>query len=355
MQIKGEEFLRKVQLQQEREELERKLSEIEEARSSIGNNNVNINQHQSYPNNSIPEENDNELDNIMLNTSIGSNEENKKKYLILAIVLVILFLLTIIIIRLLTNNPNKNDQFTAGGSNPTEMKKMPEGGSNIEENYQKIMNDRLKNDSTAQSTSQTSSADDRLKALQQQVNENQLKDIKEENSGGVSNEALEETMKKIEEKRTAVKEKTTDTTTKKTTIAKEEVAETVAKVKEKQKEVVEKKTETTKSSVKDLMNTTTTPKSVTNTKTLSEPVSTSTTSGNGYFIQVGAFSKKPTDNYLSNIKSANLKYKIQENNINGSTYHKVLIGPYSSKEAASEAVGSVKQKLNVASAFVVKF
>ena len=346
MQIKGEEFLKKVQLQQEREELERKLSEIEEARSSIGNNS-----HQSYSNNTVQEENDNELDNIMLNTSIGNNEENKKKYLILAIVLVILFLLTIIIIRLLTNNPNKNDQFTAG-STPTDMKKMPESG-NIEENYQKIMNDRLKNDST-HSASQNST-DDRLKALQQQVNDNQLKDIKEENSGGVSNEALEETMKKIEEKRTTVKEKTTDSTAKKTTVAKEEIAQTVAKTKEKQKEVVEKKTETTKSSVKDLMNTTTTPKTVANTKTVSEPISTSTTSGNGYFIQVGAFSKKPTDSYLSNIKSANLKYKIQENNINGSTYHKVLIGPYNSKEAANEAVSSVKQKLNVASAFVVKF
>ena len=72
MQIKGEEFLKKVQLQQEREELERKLSEIEEARSSIGNNS-----HQSYSNNTVQEENDNELDNIMLNTSIGNNEENK--------------------------------------------------------------------------------------------------------------------------------------------------------------------------------------------------------------------------------------------------------------------------------------
>ena len=39
MQIKGEEFIRKVQLQQEREELERKLSELEEVQISIGNNN----------------------------------------------------------------------------------------------------------------------------------------------------------------------------------------------------------------------------------------------------------------------------------------------------------------------------
>ena len=354
MQIKGEEFLRKVQLQQEREELERKLSEIEEVRSSIGSNN---NQHQSYPNNAIPEERDSELDNIMLNTSIGANEENKKKYLILAIVLVILFLLTIIIIRLLTNNPNKNDQFTAGASTPKDMKKMPEGGSNIEENYQKIMNDRLKKDSS-ESSSQ-GSADDRLKALQQQVNSSQLRDMKEDSSGGVSNEALEETMKKIEEKRTGTKEKVTDTTTKKvSTVAKDE--ETTPKVKEKQKEVVEKKSETAKNSIKDLMNTTSAKTTATPTHTranskVTHEAPSATTSANGYFIQIGAFSKKPTDSYLNNIKSANLKYKIHEENKNGSTINKLLIGPYASKEAANAAVSSVKQKLNVASAFVVKF
>ena len=35
MQIKGEEFIKKVQLQQEREELERKLNELEEVEMSI--------------------------------------------------------------------------------------------------------------------------------------------------------------------------------------------------------------------------------------------------------------------------------------------------------------------------------
>ena len=34
MQIKGEDFLKKVQLQQEKEELERKLTELDEARIS---------------------------------------------------------------------------------------------------------------------------------------------------------------------------------------------------------------------------------------------------------------------------------------------------------------------------------
>ena len=126
MQIKGEEFIKKVQLQQEREELERKLSELEEVEMTIHeepvilsrsiNNNIN--------NNDI-EPNDHELNNIMLGAaSTNANEENKKKYLILGIVLVVLFLLTIIIIRLLTGEAPKDDQFTSNGADSSEIKKL---------------------------------------------------------------------------------------------------------------------------------------------------------------------------------------------------------------------------------------
>ena len=92
MQIKGEEFIKKVQIQQEREELERKLNELEEVEMSINTDSVILER-----NNNI-EQNEHELDNIMLGSSNYSNEDNKKKYLILGIVLVVLFLLTIIII-----------------------------------------------------------------------------------------------------------------------------------------------------------------------------------------------------------------------------------------------------------------
>ena len=40
MQIKGDEFIKKVQIQQEREELERKLNELEEVEMSINNDSV---------------------------------------------------------------------------------------------------------------------------------------------------------------------------------------------------------------------------------------------------------------------------------------------------------------------------
>ena len=46
--------------------------------------------------------------------------------------------------------------------------------------------------------------------------------------------------------------------------------------------------------------------------------------------------QKPTDSYVNGIqRSANLKYKVYQENVNGTTYNKVLIGPYSSKNSCN--------------------
>jgi DedD protein len=78
MQIKGEEFIKKVQLQQEREELERKLNELEEVEMSIQDEPVilsrSINNTANEVDNDV-EMNDHELNNIMLGSSNNSNEK----------------------------------------------------------------------------------------------------------------------------------------------------------------------------------------------------------------------------------------------------------------------------------------
>ncbi len=337
MQIKGEEFIKKVQIQQEREELERKLNELEEVEMSINTDSVILERHNNI------EQNEHELDNIMLGSSNYSNEDNKKKYLILGIVLVVLFLLTIIIIRLLTNDSAvKEDQFTSNSANSTEMKKLSES-DNIEENFQKIINERVKKDTnepivpevqghtpnnTRPETNTKSEYGNGTPAF-----ENLQKEAENYNSNstGISDEAIDQTIKKVERsKSVAQKEKVTTTTT---STPKEEV--------------VTKKVETKKSSIKDLVDT------PSNTTTASSEISSNVSSG--YFIQIGAFTKKPTDGYVSTIRNAKLKYKIYQDTVNGVVYNKVLIGPYSSKAVASESVEDVKQKLNVTSAFVVKF
>lgn len=326
MQIKGEEFIRKVQLQQEREELERKLSELEEVQISISSNNDNPAVFEKV---TQAEPNEHELDNIMLGSTNINNEDNKKKYLILGIVLVVLFLLTIIIIRLLTNDPNKEDQFTSNNANSSEIKKLSEN-SNIEENFQKIVNERVKKDSNEPMIPENStSTDQKLERLQQQISQNNQEEeiSQEEAPSNISNETLDETIKKIEEKKGIKKEKNTEQTVeKKVPITKQQ----------NEKEIVEKKAE---------------PKKV--LKEVEE--STSSDMAKGYFVQIGAFTKKPSDSYVTTIRNAKFKYKIYQDTIKGVTYNKVLIGPYSSKAAASENIEDIKEKLNVSSAFVVKF
>ncbi len=341
MQIKGEEFIRKVQIQQEREELERKLNELEEVEMSINNDPVIIGRNDDI------EQNEHELDNIMLGSSnYSNNEDNKKKYLILGIVLVVLFLLTIIIIRLLTNDSSiKEDQFTSNSASSTEMKKLSES-DNIEENFQKIINERVKKDAnqpmvpevqgsnTSSTASTAGKTDDNLKddGTSSAAFESLQKEAENYNpNNGISDEAMDQTIKKVEKSKSTPKEKVTST-------QKEIVTP--------KEEIVTKKVETKKSSVKDLVDT---PSSTTVSNENSSSVSS------GYFIQIGAFTKKPTDGYVSTIRNAKLKYKIYQDTVNGVAYNKVLIGPYSSKAAASESVEDVKQKLNVTSAFVVKF
>jgi len=366
MQIKGEEFIRKVQIQQEREELERKLNELEEIDVSAGNNDSVF----LGRNNNI-DQNEHELDNIMLGSSNYSNEDNKKKYLILGIILVVLFLLTIIIIRLLTDDPStKEDQFTSNGAASTEVKKLAEN-ENIEENFQKIINERVKKDAnepmvpevkntntstTTSSTSKTKNNESKnVGAIKDDGNtsaafESLQKEAENYKPGNnnISDEAMDQTIKKVEKSKSLPKEKVAP-------VQKQEA------VKE---EVTVKKVEM-KKSIKDLVDSApysapTRNSNVATTSTTSHSLATDSSSdsssvSSGYFIQIGAFTKKPTDSYVNNIRSAKLKYKVYQDNVSGTTYNKVLIGPYSSKAAASESIEDVKQKLNVTSAFVVKF
>ena len=333
MQIKGEEFIKKVQLQQEREELERKLSELEEVEMTIHEDPVILSRSINTDMNNNMEQNDHELNNIMLGgESTNANEENKKKYLILGIVLVVLFLLTIIIIRLLSGGATKEDQFTSNNADSSEIKKLSEN-SNIEENFQKIINERVKKDSSTPMVPEIAkTTDDKLDNLQQSV-ENNLQGnetIQEEAPATITNETLDETIKKIEDKKTVQKEKVVQ----KKEVTKEKVVEKEAIVEK--EAVVEKKAET-KKSVKSLV------------EAPSSDVS------KGYFVQIGAFTKKPSDSYINEIRNGGFKYKVYQIEIKGTIYNKVLIGPYSTKGSAGQDVDNIKEKLKVTNAFVVKF
>ncbi|WP_198306391.1 SPOR domain-containing protein [Arcobacter vandammei] len=346
MQIKGNEFLKNVQKKQEREELEKRLEELKssspnnyiEEENPIGIKQTPFVQPEStnpYQNtfdlnlqNSQNLNSQHELDNIMLGTSSFNNEDNKKKYIMLGVVLLVLFLLTIIIIRLLTSDSSKEDTFTSNGAKTSESKSL--SNNKVEEDFQKILNQRAKQDNEQMIDPSRLSPEERLNNIQanqensQQEDDTQTSDST--NNQNISNETLDDAIRRVEEKKaqqTQNIQQTTKTETK--------------------KEPVVQKTET-KKSVKDLVSN----NSKTTTSSESAPSS-------GYFVQVGAFSKKPADSFINKIRAGNLKYKIYQHEVNGVLYNKVLIGPYPSKEAASQNIGNIKTTLDLANAHVVKF
>ena len=335
MQIIGDDFVKKVQLKQEKEELEKKLSELDETRISMGNINLTNNLNNAYKgidNNddmnemnrlqqNINYDDSNEFDNIMLNQQQGG-EDNKKKYLILGIVLVVLFLLTIIIIRLLTSDSKKEDPFTSNNQSSSEMKTLSENSGNIEDRYQRILDDKAKKDSTEPVVNQQiNTSNDRLDMIKETKEEAKLAQNENFSDSSIPNEALDETIKKIEEKKQ--NPKTSETTPAASTKTQAEP----------------------KKSIRDLVEGNAPAKSTTQ----------EATGGSGYFIQIGAFSKRPSEAYLKNITSQGFKYKVIQEDVKGSTFNKLLIGPYSSRAAASNDVSAVKNKLNIQNTFIVNY
>lgn len=304
MEIKGEEFIKKVQLKQEKDEIEQRLNEL-------NNQEAQYEEQRAPQQTNIPPRNNGEVEieeemeysDLRLGGNSQKNETNKKKYLILGLVLVILFLLTIIIIRLLTNDSVEDESF----SKTTSQNKILEN-ENIEEQYQKIINEKLKT-------------------------------IKEEKEQGmVTDKQIDEKLdlKKIEKKEKVEKPKEVkpDFYEVKKTQTKTKIEPVVKKVVEKPKPIVKK----------------TTP-----IKTVKTTNGTTTSKPSGTFVQVGAFSKMPSKEYLDSISKKGFNYKVYKVSINNKMFHKVLIGPYKSRGQAKLNINDIKKKLNVSGAFILTF
>jgi len=330
MQISGDDFVKKVQLKQEKDELEKKLSELDETRISMANINLTNNLNNAYKgisDNNIDEinrlqrniefdENSSDFDNIMLNQPLPQ-KDNKKKYLILSVVLVVLFLLTIIIIKLLSDNNKKEDSFTSNNVETSQMKPLDENNS-IEDRYQKILDDRAK--ATSNNSSENSSLTNNNINTTKESEEAKTTTTQTQNEtkpkNEIPDETIEETIKKIENKKNNPPKVTGQTT----------------------KPVVAKTTTKTTKTIKDLVEGKEVPP---NTK--------------GFFIQIGAFSKRPDSNYLQNISKNGFSYKVVQQNVNGKLFNKILIGPYNSKVAANNNVASIKNKLHIQNTFIVNY
>ena len=307
MEIRGEEFIKKVQLKQEKDEIEQRLNEINDA-EAVYQEPVHQTNH-SRLDKEIEIQEEQEYSDIMLSSNTN-NEINKKKYLILGLVLVILFLLTIIVIRLLTNDSAEDDSFSKSNENKSEQVLANE---NIEEQYQKIINEKLKNiqEEKEQIAATEEKIDSKLNLEKIEEKEKVVEAVKEETKPDVFD------VKETEKVYVPPKK-----------IAKEEPKVVVKKV---QSKPIVKKTETSTSS------------------------NTTSAKPKGTFVQIGAFSKMPSARYLNTITSKGFSYKVYKVSINNKIFHKVLIGPYNTRGQAKLATDNIKKKLNVSGAFILTF
>ncbi|MDX4028499.1 SPOR domain-containing protein [Aliarcobacter skirrowii] len=320
MQISGDDFLKKVQLKQEGEELKRKLNELNQAESNMQNLNLSNSLNSAYNSdnsyeeiqrlqNNIELENSNdEFDSLILEKR-SNRSDNKKKYLMLGAILLVLFLLTVVIVGLLSNKDKKGDPFMPQDSSSSDTNISKE--SSIEESYQKILDDT--NRKSAEQSLEDIKENDSLDNL------NSIKEIVEEpKETTITNEDLDKTIQKIEEKKSVAP---------------------VVKVEEKKAPSTQNEP---KKSIRELVE----GKSTQNSAT--KAVETTTSTSKGFYVQIGAFKNRPDSAYLQKIKQNGFEYKIiEESNLN-----KLLIGPYSSRANANTQMPNIKTKLNIQSAFI---
>lgn len=298
MEFKGDEFLKNVQVRQEEEILRQKLGEFENTRQNSASNPYN---NQEYVN--ADPYNDNELGDILLQNSGNNGEfqDNKKKYIVLGIALVLLFVITIVIIRLISTDSASNDVKPQEQSVLEQDKALND--DKIQQEYQQILNDKLKKIDGAATEAPKEGLDD-IKTLETQ-----------EESLPVKNNQPTNPFNAIKDEPAIIEEP-------------QEEPEPV--VKESKKEVA--KTQTT--------------------KTAAKPQASS--ASKGLYVQIGAFSQRPTDKYLADIEAKGFEYKLHSVTVQGKELTKLLIGPYKSREEVTSKLGTIKKTFNAPSAFILE-
>ena len=335
MEFKGEDFVKKVQIKQEKETLKLRLQDLE-AQDIEPEPTPNLKIDVSQDMMDLPEQ---ELGDILL----SSNDEpaDKKKYIILGLVLVVLFLITIVVIRLVTNSDaTDNDSFVAKKENISQDKVLDD--DNIEQQYQKIINQKMKKlqeEKNADIEAQNKKAQEALdikKAQEEEIKVTQAKDIQKQ----IKTEEIKKDLLPLKDD---IK-KVIQTSVKKPVVQVAKVEKKIVKDVKSSGWPVKKQT-LREPTVTDFK------KSESANKLASPKVASKTS---GYFVQIGAFTKKPSDKYLNTVKKAGYSYTLHNETIKNIKYTKVLVGPYPNRATATKNMPSIKSKIGLKSAFIKK-
>lgn len=290
MEVKGDEFLKNLEIEKEKAELEKRRSELNSQKFQ------SVYQQANSPLNSISPDMDTdyqELDDIRLN----KNANNKQKYIVFGFALVLLFLITILTIRLISE-PQANNDFT--------------GKEILEEEPKEIVSK-----TTNPSTKQINKSLDINNIIQSedsinvQAEEKQVIKEDAQSSGDVFGMEKEVVIKKDETFSSSVKPK---------------------------QQVIEKiPVEEVK-----LDKVTPAPKP----KVIKEVKKEVPAKLKGYFIQVGAFTKYPDKKLLNKIKVNGYRVTLHKMEVKGKLFTKVLVGGYKSKAEASTNLPYIKERIN---------
>ncbi|MEA3289065.1 MAG: SPOR domain-containing protein [Campylobacterota bacterium] len=323
MEVDGKEFLRNVGIEKDKMKLEKEQKKLDDSKRDPffkDDADENIDNDSAYVDLSSDNESTiNQLQDIMLNPD--KNNKNKKKYIVLGFALILLFIVTIFVIRIVSNSDEEKQLDTQVEKTQEIDKDKLLDKIDTKEEYEKVISKNI---------SVPSDID------MPDVKEPEPKDIilpptpiKEPLPVKIEKKPQPKELKKdlFEiEKKEAIK------------TVKQEVTKTIEKakfpdvIKPVQKKVSQLPAPTETNFTQ---------------KSTAKPL--------GYYVQIGAYTKIPSDSFLSSINKKGYNYTVYSTIIKGKKYNKVLIGAYPSKKTAMQRIDKIKKDFKNPNAYILKF
>ncbi|MDC0932856.1 SPOR domain-containing protein [Arcobacteraceae bacterium] len=339
MKVDGKEFLRNVGIEQDKERLtqeQQKLEELKRASVQREQNYTDMDAQENEKESAFvdlsigsdsPKENlNNNVEDIVLNSS--TSDENKKKYLILGIGLILLFIITILVIRLISNGDTEDKLEDINNAKTEVVKEDILNKIDSNEEYQKVIDRKI-------------ALEESNKIAQQQK--------KEMNEILIPEQKIDNVPLVLNTPKTQVKEKRDlfelDKTVQKVIYKKD--VEPIVSPKIVKKVVKEEPKKITKSTIPK--------RTIVLPPAKEKNFTKNVNSLSGYFVQIGAFTKAPNKNLLKDITKKGYSYTVYQLVIKGKLYNKVLIGSYKTRSNALGKLNKIKSDFNNPNAYVLKF
>ena len=351
MRVNGEEFVKNLKLEQEKQELAKQQEIIDKQKkaSVVFEDDLKQSQSQQQSQQQSPQdkseepfinlssnatsEDDKPQFNIDDFNDLPSATNNKRKYIFLGIGLIVLFIATIVIIRIVSNN-DVEQQLEKQPPIQTEVVK-DELLTKIEKN--ELKQQQIQEQQTPVESGNSDDLQDRQKvtevALPQQSTQNDVplvidtpkpKTLPKRDLFGLENgnQAKQNTQPKQQKK-----------------VAKQKRQKIQRPKPASQQPIIQKNIK---------RKTIVPPPQETNFTVKNSKVS-------GYYIQIGAFTKSPTQRLLNSITQKGYKGIVHKMMIKGRLYNKILIGSYKSRTQAKRVLEKVRRDFNNPNAYILKF